>query len=240
MTSLPAAACQPCQARPARPGRHARVLVLAGLMQAPGLMAAQAVSPSSAEPAGPARAASGSLDRALSGGVSTGDRNLDLLLDTQRSLPGQLDENAGGKMPARASASRSLQAALPEPNRQPEPPVTLPAGQQRGPTAEVALGQVLSAPAAGANPAATRKWGDGGGGGGGNGGGGGSGGGGGYAGAAGPSAPDGHLLVTSDPQLREFVQQSVRFLKDNLVEIGAVCVLIGLAIAGIKAQARRS
>ncbi len=178
-----------------------------------------------ADPATPASLGAGSrvLDRALTGAVSTGDGNLDLLLDAQRKLPGALDETTSGKMPPRSSASRNPPAVLGEPAKPTDAttPAARPYADRLPP--QTAPGQVLDLPAQGGNPGARRGW------------------------SAGPAGPGGEgglgldpsALVKSDPQLRDLVQRSVRLVKDHAVEfLAGVLVVIALA-AGLKAYSRR-
>ena len=178
-----------------------------------------------ADPATPASLGAGSrvLDRALTGALSTGDGNLDLLLDAQRKLPGALDETPGGKMPPRSSASRAPPAVLTEPARPADTatPAARPSADRLPPPA--APGQVLDLPAQGGNPGARRHW---------------------SAGPAGHGGEGGFgmdpsALIKSDPQLRDLVQRSMRFVKDNIIEFLAGVLLVVALAAGLKAYSRR-
>lgn len=209
--------------RPLPLGRRLGPALIALGLAADALAAGTSGLPADAAAPAALGASSRVLDRALSAGISTGDSNLDLLLDAQRKLPGTLDEASVGKVPPRASTHRNPPAVLAEPAR----PVDSPAPAAR-PYADALPrqtlpGQVLDAPSQGGNPGARRAW---------------------STGPAGPGGDSGFGLdpsavVKSDPHLRDLVQRSVRFVKENIVEFLAAVLLVVALGAGLKAYSRR-
>ena len=110
------------------------------------------------------------LDKALGGDVSTGDRNLDLLLDAQRKGLTTLDDApAPGKMPERRPSDRLASQPLPDPQRtqdaqRPAPvaplaaPLALPATAASANSAVLAPGPVLPSAGPAAPPKLKRDW----------------------------------------------------------------------------------
>ena len=194
--------------------------VLAGGAHAAVMATAEAPPPA-------AGAMTRSLDKALGGDPSSGDRTLDMLMDAQRKGTHRLDETP----PARAVPERSANGRLaiqlpPEPFRPMETPVRLPAG--RPAVAPLAMpGQVLQVAPSATAPRAQRDWS------------------GAAQGAAGSREAGAGLygeakgLPAVDSRLRAWSLAGVAFVKDHLIEILAAWALIALLVAGIKAYSRR-
>lgn len=171
-----------------------------------------------------AGAATRSLDKALGGGLSTGDHNLDLLLDAQRKGTDRLDEKlAGRSLPERPASGRLAITSLPEPSRSMAPMATMPAVI---PPLAVP-GQILQAAPPGAQAQIARGWGVG------------------TAQAAagtrhagaGASAEAGGLRA--DHRLREWVLEGLAFVKHHLFTILAAGAMIALLVVGLKTYSRR-
>ena len=192
------------------------------------LGALAAVTSSADAPLPAAGTTTRSLDKALGGDLSTGDRNLDLLLDAQRKGMDRLDESpAAREMPQRPANGRLAIQPLPEPARPVETPVPLPTGNRAA--APLAMpGQVLQAAPHGTVPRANRDW----------------------SGGAGQAAAglsesgagdntDAKRSRAVDAQLRELFFEVVAFVKSHLIEIVAVWTFIALLVAGVRAYSRR-
>lgn len=170
------------------------------------------------------------LDKALGGDLTTGDRNLDLLLDSQRRAGERLDETptarhwpdrpAAGRLviqplPQAASASAVAVPVAPDAPRRYEPSLGLPEGGQLGAT---------NPP----TPKAARDWG----------------GGTGQAsagsgGSGGSIYGDTSRLRSATRSLREWILESVAFLKDHVIAILLAGAAIALLAKGLKAYSRR-
>ena len=195
------------------------------------LLAGQALAATATAPMDlvmPAPPALRSLDRALSGEISTGDRNLDLLLDAQRKGLGTLDEApTPGRMPERGRSERLLAQPLPEPQRPADPRRQGQAAPpQAWPAAPITtlpispLGQVLPSATPAPSPRFGRDWA-------GN-------------GAAGlDAAPGQRGAGPPGLWLRDLVQDGVAFIKDHLLAIIGAWAAIAALVFGLKAYSRR-
>lgn len=200
----------------------------AGLVMAFGAHAAVSVTATTDAQLPSAGATTRSLDKALGGDLSTGDRNLDLLLDTQRRGTDRLDETPAVRaMPERSANGRLAIQPLPEAFRPVQALLPLPEGNRA--VAPLAMpGQVLQAPPSSTVARATRDWrvgvaqGTGG-----------------SSDAAAGSYSETTGVRPVDLQLRAWVFAGLAFVKEHLVAI----VLAGAAIAvlamGLKAYSRR-
>ena len=202
------------------------------LAAASALLACQALAATATAPADSAvqpRPGLRSLDKALSGEVSTGDRNLDLLLDAQRKGPAVLeDEPKPGRMPDRVRSDRLAGQPLPEPQRPVDPlrqPLPAPAPASAGLT--VSLGQVLPSAAPTAAPRLGRDWS------------GNAGAAAAHSGAAGAQRGDGAAAHPPDLWLRDLIQEGLAFVKDHLYAILGTWAGIALLAVGVKAYSRR-
>lgn len=218
---LPPRRLPACRAAGSRTGRW--------LISTASLLAWQALAattPAPADTALPAAPGLRLLDKALSGEVSTGDHNLDLLLDAQRKGLATLDEApTPGRMPERGRSERLAGQALPEPQRQADPQRLLPATPPAAlPTAPLIL--VLPSASPVAPPRLARDW---------------SGnsaaaqaagtGQRGVSGSTGPRAPD--LF------LRDLILDGLALIKVHLFAILGACAAIALLVLGLKAYSRR-
>ena len=206
--------------------------MMGGLLAASALMAQAAVTHGSNADTTPAPMAAGTrtLDKALSGDLSTGDRNLDLLLESQRKGGALLDEAPEAQaMPARPAGSRLPLQPLPAA----VPAVQVPRPSGAGPRFEPLLtlperGQMGSAglPA----PKLARDW---------------SGGSTQTQTAAGAAQSGGSIygdspgLKSAVRPLRDWLQEGVAFVKDNLVTLLLAGAAIALLAIGLKAYSRR-
>lgn len=168
------------------------------------------------------------LDKALSGDLSTGDRNLDLLLESQRKGGERLDEAPVPQaMPDRLRGNRQLPQPLPEKAPAAQTPRPSEAGQRFEPMlAQPERGQ-LTTPGL-ATPREARDWA----------------GGSGQA-VGGPANADGRIggntsgLRSAARPLRDLIDAGVAYLKDNLFAILLVGAGFALLALGIKAYSRR-
>jgi len=168
------------------------------------------------------------LDRALGGDVSTGDRNLDLLLESQRKAgEGLLEAPTSQPVPDRPAAGRPLLQALPQAATGVQAPMG-PEAARRYEPGSLALpepGQLGSAglPA----PRAARDWS------------------GGTAPAPAAKGPGGSIygdtsgLRTAARPLRELIQEGLAFLQDHAIAIVLTIAAIALLAMGLKAYSRR-
>lgn len=170
----------------------------------------------------------GILDKALSGDLTTGDRNLDLLLESQRKGGDRLDAApAAQAMPARPTGGRQLLQPLLEqtaPAQTPRPPE---AGQRFAPM--LALPERSQLTNAGLPaPKAARDW---------------SGGSGqtlgGPANAGGSIDSDASRFRSTARPLGEWILKGVDFLKGHLFAILLGSAAIALLAMGLKAYSRR-
>lgn len=214
------------------PRRWRATCLLGGLLATAALMAQAAVTHGSSVEAAPTSMGAGTrtLDKALNGDLSTGDRNLDLLLESQRKGGARLDEApAAQAMPAQPAGSRlplqPLLAAVPA--------VQAPRPSDAGPRFEPLLtlperGQMGSAglPA----PRVARDW---------------SGGSTQTQTAAGAAHSGGSIygdspgLKSAARPMRDWLQEGVAFVKDNLITVLLVVGVIALLAIGLKAYSRR-
>lgn len=168
------------------------------------------------------------LDKALSGDLTTGDRNLDLLLESQRKGGDRLDEAPAAKpMPARPAGGRQPLQPLPESATAAQAPSLPDAGQRFEP--------LLALPERGQRvnpglptPKVARDW---------------SGGTGqsavGPGNSGGSSYGDTASLRSAARPLREWIQEGVAFVKDHLIAILLAGAAITLLAMGLKAYSRR-
>lgn len=195
--------------------------VLAGGAHAAVMATAEAPPPA-------AGAMTRSLDKALGGDLSSGDRTLDMLMDGQRKGTHRLDETPSTRaVPERSARGRLAIQLPPEPSRPMETPVRLPAGSPA--VAPLAMpGQVLQVAPSGTAPRAQRDW----------------------SGAAAQGAAgsreagagayaEANGLPAVDSRLREWILAGLAFVKDHLIEILAAWALIALLVAGVKVYSRR-
>ena len=170
----------------------------------------------------------GILDKALSGDLTTGDRNLDLLLESQRKGGDRLDAApAAQAMPARPTGGRQLLQPLPDktaPAQTPRPPE---AGQGFAPM--LALPERSQLTNAGLPaPKAARDW---------------SGGSGqtlgGPAKAGGSIDSDASRFRSTARPLRDWILDGVAFLKGHVIAILLGSAAIALLAMGLKAYSRR-
>ena len=228
MTSLPL----PEPTARSSPRRRHAGRVLSGLLAASALVAQAAVTHGSNADTAPAATAASTrtLDKALSGDLSTGDRNLDLLLESQRKGGTRLDEApAAQTMPAQPAGSRLPPQPLPATVPAVQAPRPSDAGQRFEPLLTLPeRGQMGSAglPA----PKVARDW---------------SGGSTRTQTAAG-SAHSGRSIFDDNPglksgvrPLRDWLQEGVAFVKDNLVSLLLAGAAITLLAIGLKAYSRR-
>lgn len=223
--------CLPLPASNARsaPRRWCTTRVLAGLLAASALMAQAAETQGSGVEAVPAVLGAGTrtLDKALIGDLSTGDRNLDLLLESQRKGGlARLDEApAAQALPARPAGGRQPLQTLPVvPAPRPpdvgqrfEPLLALPEPGQMGspglPAPRVArdwsVGSKPSQSAAGAAYTGSSIYGD---------------------------SPG---LRSAIRPMRNWLQEGVEWVRENLIVILLAAAAIMLLAMGLKAYSRR-
>ena len=204
--------------------------VLGGLLAASALLAQAAVTNGSSVDSAPASMGAGTrtLDKALSGDLSTGDRNLDLLLESQRKGLDRVDEApAAQAMPARPAGGRQPVQTLPAAAAEGQAPRPPAAGQRFEPLLTLPeRGQVGNAgPAA---PKLARDWS-----------------GGARQSAHGPVNAadsiygDSPVLRSAARPLRDWIQEGVALVKDNLITIALAGAVIALLAVGLKAYSRR-
>ena len=233
MTRLPL----PASTAMRSPRRWRATRVLAGLLAAAALMAQAAVTPGSSVEPEPAALGAGTriLDKALSGDLSTGDRNLDLLLESQRKGGlTRLDEApAAQALPARPAVGRQPLQLLPAVVPAVVPAVPAPRPPDVGQRFEPLLalpepGQMGSAglPA----PRVARDW---------------SGGSTPSQSAAGAAHSGGSIygdspgLRSAIRPMRNWLQEGVEWVRENLIVILLAAVAIMLLAMGLKAYSRR-
>lgn len=222
----------------APPGQRRAAPWLCAVMALWAMAAPAAVTQGGGADAGPPPLGVGTrtLDKALGGDLTTGDRNLDLLLDSQRRAGERLEAAPTSRplpdrpLPDRPLAGRQVLQPLPQaatasavalpvaPNapRRYEPSLALPEGGQLGsaspPTPKAARdwsGSSTSQAAAGSG------------------------------GSGGSIYGDTSRLRSAIRPLREWIQQSVAFVKDHVIAILLVGAAIALLAKGLKAYSRR-
>ena len=204
--------------------------LIGALTAAAALVAQAAVTHgSNADTAPPPMASSTrTLDKALSGDLTTGDRSLDLLLESQRKGGERLDDApAAQAMPTRPPGSRQLLQPLPEKAPAAQTPRPPGAGQRFEPMLALPERGQLTNPGLSA-PKMARDWA----------------GGSGQA-VGGPAIAEGWIdgdsarLRSAARPLRDWIQEGVAFLKEYLIAILLAGAAIALLAMGIKAYSRR-
>lgn len=212
-----------------RPARSQSGRLLASAVALLACQALAATSTALTDPAAPVVPALRSLDKALSGEISTGDRNLDLLLDAQRRGVGTLDDApTPGRTPERGRSGRLAGQPLPEPQRPADPyrqpQVPLLAVPSAAPFAGLTtspLGQVLPSASPAPSPRLGRDW---------NG-----------SGGAGQAAATAGQRGAGPPNLllRDLIQDGLAFIKDHLLAILGTWAAIAALVFGLRAYSRR-
>ena len=212
------------------PSRQRAGRLISALLALTALVAQAAVTHGSNGDITPSRLGSstGILDKALSADLTTGDRNLDLLLESQRKGGDRLDEApAAQAMPARPTGGRQLLQPLPEKTAAAQTPRPPEAGLRFAPM--LALPERSQLNNAGLHaPKAARDWS------------------GGSGQTLGGPANAGvlidndasHFRSTARP-LRDWILEGVAFLKGHLFAILLGSAAIALLVMGLKAYSRR-